>query len=103
MTTKLEGAKEKLADATRKQQRAEWDLRAATGALRQFDQAHKVLDATSSKERERLVNAETHAAEALRDAKDAFNFCHHEHFAMMNEWGRSPGKWWRGDRKYEER
>lgn len=104
MTTKLDQTpKEKLADATRAQQRAEWGLRAASEALRQFDAAHKVLDASLSKEREVLVKAETQAAEALREAKDNFNFAHHEHFAILQNWGHSSGKFFRGDRKYENR
>jgi hypothetical protein len=104
MTTKLdETPKEKLANATRAQQRAEAHARAATEAVRQFDASHKVLDATLSKERHSLVEAETRAAVALHEAKDSFNFCHHEHFAMMRDWGRSPEKWWRGDRKFENR
>jgi hypothetical protein len=104
MTTKLdETPKEKLANATRAQQRAERDLRAAAEALRQFDATHKVLDATLSKERQSLVTTEAQAAIALHEAKDAFNFCHHEHFAMSQNWGRSSGKGWRNDKRYENR
>jgi|HubBroStandDraft_1064217.scaffolds.fasta_scaffold16549_3 hypothetical protein len=104
MSTKLdETPKEKLANATRAQQRCEWALRAASDALRQFDASHKVLDATLSIERHSLVKAEAQAAEALREAKDNFNFAHHEHFAMSQNWGRSSGKWWRNDKRYEDR
>jgi hypothetical protein len=104
MTTKLdETPKEKLANATRAQQKAEWALRAATDALRQFDASHKVLDATLNKEREVLVNAEARAAEAYRDAKDNFNFAHHEHWAIKQNWGHSSGKFFRGDKKFENR
>jgi hypothetical protein len=94
MSTKLdETPKEKLANATRAQHRAEADLRAATEALRQFYASHKVLDASTSKERQSLVEAQTRAAEALRDAKDAFNFCHHETFAIKQNWGRGQEPW----------
>jgi hypothetical protein len=104
MSTKLdETPKEKLANATRAQQRAERDLRAAAEALRQFDAAHKVLDATLSKERQSLVIAKAQAAEALRDAKECFTFAHHEHYAISQNWGHSSGKFFRGDKKYEHR
>jgi hypothetical protein len=104
MTTKLDQTpKEKLADATRAQQRCEAAFQAASNAVRQFDAEHKVLDATSSKERESLVVVKAQAAEALRDARDNFTFCHHEHWAIKQNWGHSAGKWFRGDRKVENR
>jgi hypothetical protein len=104
MTTKLDQTpKEKLADATRAQQKCEWALRAASEVLRQFDAAHKVLDATLSIERHSLVKAEAQAAEELREAKDNFNFCHHEHFAILQNWGHSSGKFFRGDKKFVNR
>jgi ElaB/YqjD/DUF883 family membrane-anchored ribosome-binding protein len=102
-TTLDETRKEKLAAATRTQQRCEAAFRAASDALRQFDAAHKVLDPTSSKERQSLINAKAQAASALREAKDCFDFAHHEHYAMLRDWGHSSGKYWRGDKRYEDR
>jgi len=104
MSTRLDQSpKEKLAAATRTQQRCEAAFRAATEALRQFDASHKVLDATLSIERHSLAIAKAQAAEALRDAKDCFNFAHHENYAISQNWGHSSGKYFRGDKKFESR
>jgi hypothetical protein len=104
MTTKLDQTpKEKLAAATRAQHRAKAGFQAASDALQRFAEQHPVLDAALSKERESLIIAEAQAAEALREAKDIFDFCHHEHYAMSQNWGRSSGKWFRGDKRHEDR
>ncbi len=103
MTTKLaKTPKEKLAAATRTQQRCEAAFQTASNALRQFDERHQNLNATSAKNAT-LVKAEAQAAEALPEAKDIFDFCHHEHYAMSQNWGRSSGKWFRGDKRHEDR
>ena len=104
MTTKLaQTPKEKLANATRAQQKCEWTLKAASEALRRFDEQHPNLDVKLRQERARLEAAQTEAESALRDAKDACCFCHHEHYAMAQNWGRSSGKWLRRDKGHEDR
>ena len=94
MSTKLDQTpKEKLADATRAQRRAQADLEAASDALRRFDEQDPNLDAKLRQERAALESAQAEAEAALRDAKDAFNFCHHQHWAISNHWGRGQEPW----------
>lgn len=94
MSTRLaETPKEKLAAATRAQQRCEAAFQAATEALRQFDEQHQNLDAKLKQERAALEATQAEAEAALRDAKDNFIFCHHEHFAIKQNWGRGAEPW----------
>ncbi|HXN26075.1 MAG TPA: hypothetical protein VN902_03075 [Candidatus Acidoferrales bacterium] len=94
MTMQLdETPKEKLANATRSQQRAEADARAASDALRLFDEQHANLDSALRQECTALESARAEAQEALTDAKDNFNFCHHQVYAMDQKWGQRSEPW----------
>jgi len=94
MSTKLEETpKEKLAIATRAQQRAQADLQAASDALRLFDEQHANLDAKLRQERAALQSAQAEAQEALTEAKDNFDFCHHQVYAMDQKWGQRSEPW----------
>jgi hypothetical protein len=50
-----------------------------------------------------LLALQREAKTDLEEKEAIQKFAHHEIFAQQQQWGRSPGKWWRGDRRYENR
>jgi hypothetical protein len=102
MTMKLD-PKEKLADADREQKAAQAAFQSASDRLQQFDREHATLDAKLREDRSRLELAQARALEELREKQQILTFMHHEIYAMDQGWGRSSAKWFRGDKKHEDR
>jgi len=104
MTSKLlQTQQEKYAAANDELVHAQFAFRLANQNLKRFDAENPVQTLAVLKRRGGLQILYEQALANLREKEQVQRFMHHELFAMDQGWGRSPGKWFRGDRKYEER
>jgi hypothetical protein len=72
--------------------------------LKRFDVEHTgALTAEQAAERESLLASQQEALANLREKEAMQKFAHHEVYAQTQNWGRSKGKWFRGDKRYEGR
>jgi hypothetical protein len=95
---------ERLQDASRELTAAQTLFQKLNHQLKQFDSDHPgTLTAGEAAERESLLALQQEALNDLKDREACHKFCHHEVYAQTQSWGRSTGKWWRNDRRYEDR
>jgi hypothetical protein len=95
---------ERLADASRELTSAQNTFQTFNHQLKQFDVEHSgSLTTEEATERESLLTLQQEALADLKEKEEIQKFAHHEVYAQAQSWGRSTGKWFRGDRKYEER
>ena len=93
-----------LEDATRDLTAAQTLFQNFNRQLKRFESDHPgALTAEKAAELESLSVLQQQALADLKEKEEIQKFAHHEVYAQQQRWGRSPGKWWRGDRKYEDR
>jgi|SRR5277367_1376063 len=72
--------------------------------LKRFDAEHAgSLTAEQAVERESLLALQQEALADLEEKEAVQRFANHEIFAQKQDWGRSSGKWFRGDKRHEDR
>jgi hypothetical protein len=72
--------------------------------LNRFDAEHRgSLTAEQAAERESLLALQQEALADLKEKEAVQRFANHEIFAQKQAWGRSSGKWFRGDKRREDR
>lgn len=95
---------QRYADATKQLTAAQTLFQNMNRQLKQFDADHPgALTAEQATERKSLLVLKQEALASLEETEAIQKFAHHEIYAQQQSWGRSSGKWFRGDRKYEER
>jgi hypothetical protein len=95
---------ERLADASRELTSAQTLFQKLNHQLKKFDSDHPcALTAEEAAERESLLALQQEALNDLKDKEAVQRFAHHEIYAMSQGWGRSSGKFFRGDKKFENR
>jgi hypothetical protein len=95
---------ERLADASRELTAAQTLFQKINRRLKQFHADHPgTWTAEEAAERESLLALQREAKTDLEEKEAIQKFAHHEIYAMSQGWGRSSGKFFRGDKKYEQR
>jgi hypothetical protein len=97
-------SQERLADASRELTTAQTLFQRLNHELKRFDSDHSgELTNEEAAERESLLALRQEALSDLKDKEAVQRFAHHESYAMSQGWGRSSGKFFRGDKKFENR
>jgi hypothetical protein len=95
---------ERLQDASRELTSAQTIFQKLNHELKRFDADHPcTLTAGQAAERESLLALQQEALNDLKDKEAVQKFAHHEIYAMSQGWGRSSGKFFRGDKKSANR
>ena len=97
-------SQERLSDASRELTAAQTLFQKLNHELKRFDSDHPgTLTAEEAAERESLLALQREALNDLKEKEAIAKFAHHEIYAMGQGWGRSTGKFFRGDKKYQDR
>jgi hypothetical protein len=95
---------ERFADATKELTSAQTLFQKLNHELKRFDAEHAgSLTAEQAAERESLLALQQEALADLEEKEAVQRFANHEIFAQKQDWGRSSGKWFRGDKRHEDR
>jgi hypothetical protein len=95
---------ERYEDATNDLVSAQTLFQKLNHELKRFEADHGgTLTAEQAAERESLLGLQQEALANLEEKVAIQKFAHHEIFAQQQGWGRSSGKWWRNDKKHEDR